>query len=74
MHHAKAGHGLAGSCFWSTAHAAYEDYDSFTVYLSGGGRGPHCREDDSATVRIVQEHATAMLALAHEADRECSVM
>ena len=74
MHHAKAGHGLAGSCLWSTAHGAYPDYDGFTVYLSCGGKGPECKADDSATVKVIERHAAEMLGLARDADRECSLM
>lgn len=35
LHHAQAGHALVGSCCWAVAHAAYPDYDGFTVYLGG---------------------------------------
>ena len=33
MTHAKAGHSLAGSCFWSLAAAGFPDYDGYKVNL-----------------------------------------
>ena len=35
--HAKAGHGLAGSCFWSLAAEAFPDYDGYKVHLQQPG-------------------------------------
>ncbi|KAK9797750.1 hypothetical protein WJX73_006133 [Symbiochloris irregularis] len=34
LHHARAGHGLVGSCCWAIAHDSYPDYDGFTLYLA----------------------------------------
>ena len=62
LHHARAGHGLVGSCLWSLAHAQYDDYDGYTVYLSDGGRGKG-KADDASTVQLIGRHAADIAKL-----------